>query len=73
MRVWTRLEVIRVLERAGFELRRGGRGNHDIYVRAGRPPVPVPRHRGDLAKGTVRSIWRLAGLTQAEAEALLSE
>lgn len=66
--VWTRAQVIRVLQRLGFELRRG---KHDVYVKPGRPPVAVPRHRGDLAPGTVRNIWAQAGLSEDEARSLL--
>jgi predicted RNA binding protein YcfA (HicA-like mRNA interferase family) len=63
------MEVIRVLQRAGFQLR-VARGPHDVYFKPGRPPVSVPRHRGDLAKGTVRNIWQMAGLTDEEVEKL---
>ncbi len=37
-------------------------GRHDIWVKDGFPPVAVPRHKGDLKKGTAKSILKAAGL-----------
>lgn len=67
---WTVAEVIAVLETLGYELKRHG-SNHDIYDREGAPrPIPIPRHKGDLPSGTLRSIWRQAGITPDQAEGL---
>lgn len=56
----TKKEIERLLRTAGFEKKSGGR--HDIWVRAGFPPIPVPRHKGDIPSGTARSILLSAGL-----------
>lgn len=67
---WTAIEVATVLRHLGYELKRHG-ARHDIYDLAGAPrPVSVPRHRGDLPAGTVRSIWRQANIDPREAERL---
>jgi predicted RNA binding protein YcfA (HicA-like mRNA interferase family) len=56
-----RREVVRLLEEHGFVCQGGKK--HDIFTKPGHPlPVPVPRHSGDLPKGTVASIWRRAGI-----------
>ena len=56
----TKREIEKLLKKAGFVCRSGGR--HDIWMQAGYPPVPVPRHRGDIPNGTVRSILKSAGI-----------
>jgi predicted RNA binding protein YcfA (HicA-like mRNA interferase family) len=56
----TKHEVEKLLKQAGFE-RRGG-GKHDIWIKKGFPPIPVPRHKGDIPKGTLKSIVKAAGL-----------
>ena len=57
-------EVIRILERNGFQ-RITGRKKHRIYT-DGTHIVPVPFHRRDLKPKTLRSIIRLAGWTVDE-------
>lgn len=56
----TKLELERMLRRNGFELYSGGR--HDIWIKKGFPPIPVPRHKGDIPKGTLRNILKAADL-----------
>ncbi|HXW53628.1 MAG TPA: type II toxin-antitoxin system HicA family toxin [Myxococcota bacterium] len=56
----TKKEIEKLLQAAGFERKPGGR--HDIWVKTGFPPIPVPRHKGDIPLGTTRSILRSAGL-----------
>ena len=60
-------EMCRVLERAGWVLKRI-QGSHHIYRRAGaRRPLPVPVHGSQpLKRGTQGSIMRQAGLTDAD-------
>lgn len=59
---------MRVLEAHGFTLVR--RGRHDIFKRPGhRYLVSVPRSEKDLPAGTMRAIWRLAGIDPKDAEA----
>ncbi|HKI02204.1 MAG TPA: type II toxin-antitoxin system HicA family toxin [Thermoanaerobaculia bacterium] len=59
----TARELTRALERAGFVLRRQ-RGSHQIYqhIQTGQR-VSVPVHTGDIPKGTLRQILRLADLS----------
>ena len=55
-------EIIRRLEEDGwFEVRQ--RGSHKIFQHSTKSGnVVVPDHRGDMPRGTERSIWRQAGL-----------
>jgi predicted RNA binding protein YcfA (HicA-like mRNA interferase family) len=66
-------DVIRALERAGFEVLRQ-RGSHVILVnRQSRQTIPVPVHgQRDLPAGTLRGIIADAGLTVGEFVRLLS-
>ena len=58
-------EVVRVLEGHGWQVARQ-RGSHIILVRAGsQTTLSVPDHK-EVAKGTLRSLIRLAGLTVQE-------
>ena len=45
----------------GFIKRSGGR--HDVWTQEGYPPIPVPRHKGDIPKGTAKSILKAAKIT----------
>jgi predicted RNA binding protein YcfA (HicA-like mRNA interferase family) len=56
----TKREIEKLLKSAGFEKKSGGR--HDIWIKPGFPPIPVPRHKGDIPQGTARSIIKSAGL-----------
>lgn len=56
----TKFELERMLRQAGFEKRSGGK--HDIWVKKGFPPITVPRHKGDIPKGTLKNILRAADL-----------
>ncbi len=56
----TKREIEKLLRNAGFEKKSGGR--HDVWVKPGCPPIPVPRHKGDIPFGTARSILSSAGL-----------
>jgi predicted RNA binding protein YcfA (HicA-like mRNA interferase family) len=58
-------EVVRVFERRGWEVARQ-RGSHIILVKAGQNvTLSVPDHK-EVAKGTLRSLIRAAGLTVQE-------
>ncbi|MBN1684545.1 MAG: type II toxin-antitoxin system HicA family toxin [Gammaproteobacteria bacterium] len=50
----------RLLKDKGFEKRSGGK--HDIWVKKGYPPIPLPRHKGDIPIGTLRNIAKYAQL-----------
>lgn len=64
-------EIIRALNRAGFEVKRQT-GSHVILTKAGlRRPVVVPMHRRELPRGTVHDIVRQAGMTVTDFVQLL--
>jgi predicted RNA binding protein YcfA (HicA-like mRNA interferase family) len=56
----TKHELEKLLKHKGFEKRSGGK--HEIWIKKGFPPIPVPRHKGDIPLGTLRSIKKAAGL-----------
>jgi len=60
-------EVVRALERAGFEVSRTS-GSHCRLIHKSDPArkVTVPVHSGDLKRGTLRGIIAQAGMTVAE-------
>ena len=58
-------EVVRAFERLGWSVARQ-RGSHIILVKDGdRATLSVPNHR-EIAKGTLRSLIRAAGVTVEE-------
>jgi len=58
-------EVRRALEKLGWQFARQ-RGSHMILIKAGHPAsLSVPDHR-EVARGTLRSLIRSAGLTVEE-------
>ncbi len=55
-------EVVRILESLGWQVARQS-GSHIVMVREGQmATLSIPDHR-EIAKGTLRSIIRTAGLT----------
>jgi predicted RNA binding protein YcfA (HicA-like mRNA interferase family) len=56
----TKKKLEKLLKKAGFKRRSGGK--HDIWIKKGFPPIPVPRHKGDIPAGTIRSIIKHAKL-----------
>jgi predicted RNA binding protein YcfA (HicA-like mRNA interferase family) len=60
-------EVVRALQRAGFEVSRSS-GSHFRLVHSAddRRKVTVPMHSEDLKRGTLRSIIAQAGFTVPE-------
>jgi predicted RNA binding protein YcfA (HicA-like mRNA interferase family) len=62
------LEVIRALERAGFEVVRSAGSHHRlVHKRDPRRATTVPVHKGrDLPRPILRAILRQAGLTADE-------
>jgi predicted RNA binding protein YcfA (HicA-like mRNA interferase family) len=62
----TRVDLLRVFGRAGWTVAREG-AEHTILTHPKSPmTLAIPRHRGDLKEGTVRSLIRKAGLTDDE-------
>ncbi|MBI4450195.1 type II toxin-antitoxin system HicA family toxin [Candidatus Uhrbacteria bacterium] len=64
----TSVDVIRIIERAGFCFVRS-RGSHRIFARGNRLVI-VPFHHRDLRRGTLRAIVKASGLTEEEFLAL---
>lgn len=60
------IEMRRVLEHYGWYLRRSG--PHWIMAHPDRPGtlIPLERHRSDIATGTLRTILKLAELTEED-------
>lgn len=56
----TKREITKLLRKAGFVKHEGSR--HELWTKEGFPPVEVPRHKGDIPKGTAHSILKQAGL-----------
>lgn len=57
----TKLELERKFRKAGWTLKHGSR--HDLAVSPTGQVVAIPRHAGDLKKGTVQQILKEAGLS----------
>jgi predicted RNA binding protein YcfA (HicA-like mRNA interferase family) len=56
-------EILRRLQRAGFEVRRQS-GSHVVLRHEDGRQTYVPMHTGDVPSGTFRSILKQAGLTE---------
>ena len=56
----TKREIEKLLKKAGFEKRPVEK--HDIWIKSGCPPIPVPRHKGDIPTRTAKNILKAAGL-----------
>lgn len=68
---FTSREIARLLEKAGFRLKRTT-GSHYIFYKEGlQRPVSVPFHTKTLPKGTQHAIFRQAQLTEKEIKKLL--
>lgn len=64
-------QLIRVMERRGWELDRV-RGSHYVMKHhAERRSIPVPVHNRDLAPGTLHGILKNANITREELRELL--
>lgn len=55
----TKRELEKLLKEAGFEIDR--QGKHEIWSN-GEVKIPIPRHAGDIPKGTVSKILKDAGI-----------
>jgi predicted RNA binding protein YcfA (HicA-like mRNA interferase family) len=65
-------EAVKVFQKAGWAVDRK-RGSHVILVKDGQPAtLSVPDHK-EIAKGTLRSLIRAAGMTTDEFETLADE
>ena len=57
----TKRELEKILRQDGWEIISGAR--HDMAIKKGtNTKIPIPRHKGDIPMGTVRSILKDAGL-----------
>lgn len=58
----TRLELERKFRKAGWSFIQGA--NHEQAVSPdGKKKIPIPRHKGDIPKGTALKILKEAGLS----------
>lgn len=57
----TKLELERKLKKAGWTLSHGK--SHDLAISPSGQKIALPRHRGDLKKGTALAILKEAGLS----------
>jgi predicted RNA binding protein YcfA (HicA-like mRNA interferase family) len=57
-------EVIRFLERNGFELDHASGGHFVYYHPVSKRRAVVPKHNRDMPKGTLLSLLREAGFTR---------
>jgi predicted RNA binding protein YcfA (HicA-like mRNA interferase family) len=65
-------EAVKVFQKAGWTVERQ-RGSHVILVKDGHPAtLSVPDHR-ELAKGTLRSLIRAAGMMTDDFESLADD
>jgi len=66
-------EIAKLLEKAGFLLKRTT-GSHYIYYKKGlRRPITVPFHAKNLPSGTQRAIFRNAELSRNDVAKLLKK
>ena len=58
----TKKNLERILRKAGWEFTHGKA--HDLATNPNKPgiKISIPRHKGDIPKGTIKSILRDAGL-----------
>ena len=63
-------QVVRAPERAGFEVVRIS-GSHHVMKHPDGRTAPVPVHNRDMAKGTLRNILAIIGMTTEELRDLL--
>jgi len=58
----TKLELERKFRKAGWSFVQGA--NHELAVSPdGKKKIPIPRHKGDIPKGTAFAILKEAGLS----------
>lgn len=62
-RTYTARQLLKMLRKAGFVVRRR-RGSHVILKHPDGRMTVVPMHKGDLPKGTAREILRQSGLSE---------
>jgi predicted RNA binding protein YcfA (HicA-like mRNA interferase family) len=60
------IQVVKALEKLGFEKARAASGSHQVMEHADGRTTTVPVHRTNLAPGTMRNIMQQAGVTAEE-------
>jgi len=56
-------EIVRKLQRLGFQFHRQAAGSHEIWVNpATNRYTTIPNHPGDMPEGTLRAILKQAGV-----------
>ena len=64
----TYAELTRKLRELGCVFKRQAKGSHEIWQSPSGQRFPVPRHPGDLRKGTLAKIIKQAGFQMSVAE-----
>ena len=60
-------DVVRRLQKLGFEFDRHAQGSHEIWWNpTTRRRTTIPNHPGDLPEGTLKAILRQAGVSPSE-------
>lgn len=57
----TKLELERKFRKAGWTFKHGKR--HDLAISPSGQKIAIPRHKGDIPKGTALAILKEAGLS----------
>ena len=69
---WSTNDAVAVVKFLGFSPAR--QEAHDTFTRPGHPrTVSIPRNRKSLGRETLKTIWRQAGITGAEARRIRTE
>ena len=56
-------EIIKLLKKAGYEIIAGAKHDKAIHKESGKM-IAIPRHKGDVPKGTAHNILKEAGIKQ---------
>ncbi len=54
-------EIIKLLKKAGYEIIAGAKHYKAIHKESGKM-ITIPRHKGDIPKGTAHNILKEAGI-----------
>ena len=57
---YSKRELLKIIKKLGYQKSREGK--HEIWEKLGFKSIPVPRHKGDIPKGTVEKMLKDAGV-----------
>ena len=58
----TKVELLKILKANGWSITEGGKHTQAKNPNYPGVKIPIPRHKGDIPKGTLNNILRAAGL-----------